>query len=79
MHLPCRYSPQCRAVLELRVEHGNISKWYIGNREVKPVQERLFYLLEAFRAYLLLRVQVSEHLARQQVFLESHHVRLRIV
>ena len=43
------------------------------------VQKRLFYFLEALRAYLLLRVQVSEHLARQQVFLKCHHLRLRIV
>ena len=43
------------------------------------VQERLLYLLEALRAYLLLRVQVSEHPARQQVFLECHHLRLRVV
>ena len=79
MHLPCRYLFEYRAIGVFRVEHRYIPERDVGNGKVKPVQERLFYLLEAFRAYLLLRVQVSEHLARQQVFLESHDLRLRIV
>lgn len=68
MHLPCRYLFEYRAIGVFRVEHGYIPERDVGDGKVKPVQERLFYLLEAFRAYLLLRVQVSEHLARQQVF-----------
>ena len=43
------------------------------------VQKRLFYFLETLRAYLLLRVQAAQQLARQQVFLKCHHLRLRIV
>ena len=78
MHLPCRYLFEYRAIGVFRVEHRYVPERYVGNRKVKPFQERLFYLLEAFRAYFLLRVQVSEHLARQQVFLEGHHVRLRV-
>ena len=79
MHLPCRYLLEHRAVGIFRVEHRDVPERDVGYGKVKTVQERLFYLLEALRAYLLLRVQVSQHLARQQVFLEGHHLRLRVV
>ena len=79
MHFLRRYPVHDRLFLVFRVKHGDVPEGYVGNGKVKTVQERLLYLLEALRAYLLLRVQVSEHLARQQVFLECHHLRLQVV
>ena len=79
MHFLRRYPVHDRLFLVFRVKHGDVPEGYVGDGKVKTVQERLLYLLEALRAYLLLRVQVSEHLARQQVFLKCHHLRLRIV
>ena len=77
--LLCRPSAEGTAAAELRVEHGDVPEGDVGYGKVKMVQERLLYLLETLRAYLLLRIQVSEHLARQQVFLECHHLRQRVV
>ena len=74
-----RTSAEGCAAAELRIEHSEIPERDIGDGKVKMVQKRLFYFLEPLRAYLLLRVQVSEQLARQQVFLKCHHLRLRIV
>ena len=79
MHFLRRYPVHDRLFLVFRVKHGDVPEGYVGDGKVETVQERFLYLLEALRAYFLLRVQVSEHLARQQVFLECRHLRLRVV
>ena len=75
----CRTSAEGCAAAELRIEHSEIPERDIGDGKVKMVQKRLFYFLETLRAYLLLRIQAAQQLARQQVFLKCHHLRLRIV
>ena len=71
----------CRilAARKIRVEHRHIAKRYIGDSQIKMVHERLFYLLEALYPYFLSGMQVLQYLARHQVFLKSHDVRVRSV
>ena len=80
VYRPCRRVP-CRilAARKFRVEHRHIAKRYIGDSQIKMVHERLFYLLEALYPYFLSGMQVLQYLARHQVFLKSHDVRVRSV
>ena len=75
----CRTSAKGCAAAELRIEHSEIPERDIGDGKVKMVQKRLFDFLETHRADFLFRVKTAQQLARQQVLLESHHIRLRLV
>ena len=76
MYLLCRHTVHDGTLLVLRIEHGDVTERYIGDGKVKMTVERLFYLLKALHMHLLVGMQMAEHPARQQVFLESHHIGL---
>ena len=64
---------------KFRVEHRHITKGDIGYSQIKMVHERLFNFLVPLYPYFLVGMQVSQYLARHQVFLKSHDVRVRLV
>ena len=64
---------------KLRVEHSHVTERDVRYCQIEIVRERLLYLLEPLHPYLLVGMQVSQYLARHQVFLESHDVRVRLV
>ena len=61
------------------VEHRHITKGDIGYSQIKMVHERLFNFLVPLYPYFLVGMQVFQYLARHQVFLKSHDVRVRLV
>ena len=77
--LGCRPSCHVMAVGKFRVEHSHIAKRDIGDSQIKMVHERLFNFLVPLYPYFLVGMQVSQYLARHQVFLKSHDVRVRLV
>ena len=65
--------------LVLRIEHGDVAEGDVGQGKVEMAVEGLFYILESLHTYFAVGVKMAEHPARQQVFLESHHIGLGCV
>ena len=65
------------APLELRVEHGDVSERDVGHRQVEIIVERLFDFLKTTGARFLVGIEMPQDCTREQILLESHHVRIR--
>ena len=67
------------APLELRVKHGDVSERDVGHRQVEIIVERSFDFLKTAGAHLLVGIEMPQDCTREQILLESHHVRIRTV
>ena len=61
------------------VKHRHIPERDIGRCHVKVARERFFNPFEPFRPHLVLRIEVREQFAREQVFVKCHNLRFRSV
>jgi len=71
----CRPSAEGIATLELRVEHSDVAKRYVGHSQVKIIVERSFDFLKTAGAHLLVGIKMPQDCTREQIFLKSHHIR----
>ena len=67
------------APLELRVEHGDVSERDVGHRQVEIIVERSFDFLKTAGARFLVGIEMPQDCTREQLLLESHHIRIGVV
>ena len=75
----CRLLAERIAEGKCRVEHGYIPERDVGHGHIETVKERLFNLLEAFNAYLLVGIELFQQLACKQVLFKCHYIGIGIV
>ncbi len=67
------------APLKLRVEHGNVTERNVGHRQVEIIVERSFDFLKTAGAHFLVGIEMPQDCTREQILLESHHIRIGAV
>jgi len=71
----CRSSAEGPTLFKLRVEHGNVTERNVGHRQVEIIVERSFDFLKTAGARFLVGIEMPQDCTREQILLESHHVR----
>ncbi|CUQ04662.1 Uncharacterised protein [Phocaeicola vulgatus] len=71
----CRSSAEGPTLFKFRVEHGNVTERNVGHRQVEIIVERSFDFLKTAGARFLVGIEMPQDCTREQILLESHHVR----
>ena len=71
----CRSSAEGPTLFKLRVEHDNVTERNVGHRQVEIIVERSFDFLKTAGARFLVGIEMPQDCTREQILLESHHVR----